>query len=532
MITAIALKEFYTNLISSRFALGFLLCLFLVPFSLFVSIRDYESQIQAYEVDSKAAKENNASVRVYSGIRPDLVRPPESLSVFSRGISNNIGSKIKVRLGEKPFMTTGKSMDRENPFLNAFFSLDFISIIAIIMSLIAILFTYNITSREKEMGTLKLMLSNSIGRWKILLGKVLGGLFTLMPIILFCYILCAIVILLSPDISFSADEWLRVVILFAVSILYFLIFMMMGMFVSTRTSSTATSIVVCLFAWVLFLFVIPNLSVYTAESLIKVESGDNLRIALAGLDKEFNGKVEEYQKKIGMDPMMGFGAVKNGSDGHMEMGGQSREFMALQKRLNEYSEPLRIIYADKKWTVQKVYLDRLDLQRKWAEALSLISPSELFRLTASAICRTDVRTQYRFLESVGRYRETLISFFKDRNIFASYVYFTRQPPDSFIPIEKHTLMLTNGKAGTIRELTALLNSPNFDFGSLGHVEIPGSDPWSYPPLDLSMVPRFQWIPLSAGRELRNVMFPVSAMIAVVMMLFFLSFVSFIRYDVR
>jgi ABC-type transport system involved in multi-copper enzyme maturation permease subunit len=532
MITTIALKEFHSNLISSRFIFGFLLCLFLVPFSLFVSIGDYKSQVRAYEVDRKAAEKENSSIRVYSALRPFLVKPPEPLSIFSRGISYNVGSKIQVLLGEKPFMTTGKSLDRENPFLNSFLSIDFISIIAVVMSLIAILFTYNICSREREMGTLKLTLSNSISRWKILLGKALGVFLTLLPIILFCYILCAVIILVSPRISFSFEEWTRVVLLCAISIVYIMIFMLMGMFISTRTRSSATSIVLCLFAWVVFVFIIPNLSVYAAQSLIQVESQDNLRTGLAELDKEFEGKVEAYQKKIGMDPMQNIGSSGEYDDGHLELGGQSPEYMEFQRRLCQYSEPLRIEYADRKWAVQKEFLDRLDLQRRRAETLSLVSPSELFRLIASSLCRTDVKSHERFLETVGRYRETIISFLKDKNLFASYVYFTRQKPETFMPTAVFLSKLSGGKAKTLQEFIALVSAPGFDPSTFGKVDIPGADPFKHPPLDISNVPRFQWEPLSLGGELRKIMIKLAAMILAGIVLFYLSFVSFTRYDVR
>ena len=41
MIFTIAVKEFYNNLISARFVIGFLLCLFLMSFNMFVNINDY-----------------------------------------------------------------------------------------------------------------------------------------------------------------------------------------------------------------------------------------------------------------------------------------------------------------------------------------------------------------------------------------------------------------------------------------------------------------------------------------------------------
>ncbi|HDY90392.1 MAG TPA: DUF3526 domain-containing protein [bacterium] len=532
MILSIALKEFYANLISARFTIGFLLCLFLLPFSLFVSISDYKSQVRAYEVDKKAAEESNNSIQVYSALRPELVKPPEPLSIFSRGIIGNVGSRIKIQLGEKPFMTTGKTLDRENPFLNSFFSLDFISILAIVMSLIAILFTYNTCSRDRELGTLKLMLSNPISRWKILMGKIIGVFLTLLPIILFCYILCAVLILLSTHISFSAAEWLRVVMLFAVSIIYILIFLLIGMFVSTRTRSSSTSIVLCLFAWVLFVFIIPNLSVYTAQSLIKTESQDNLRISMNELEEEFNQDWIEYSKRIGFNSGRGIGSSRGGfRDGHEELAGQSPEFMEGRRKLYMYSAPLRIDYADKKWALQKKQLDRLDFQRRLAEAISLISPSEMFRLIASALCRTDVKSHYLFLETVTKYRDSIISFFKDEKLFSSFVYFTRQDPDTFMPEEEYISTMTDGKAKTFDGLMALVTSTGFDMSTLINVEIPG-DPFNKPPLDLSNVPQFHWLPLSIGGELRKISLKLTALILAGIVLFYLSFISFIRYDVR
>lgn len=80
MILSIALKDFHSNLVSARFVLGFLLCLFLIPFATVVSINDYSSRVRAYEMDRKQAEENN-KVRVYSALRPLIVRPPEPLRI-------------------------------------------------------------------------------------------------------------------------------------------------------------------------------------------------------------------------------------------------------------------------------------------------------------------------------------------------------------------------------------------------------------------------------------------------------------------
>jgi ABC-type transport system involved in multi-copper enzyme maturation permease subunit len=90
-----------------------------------------------------------------------------------------VGNKVKIQLGEKPWLAEGTSAVRDNPFLASFFSIDFVDIAAIIFSLLALLFSYDVFTREKEDGTLKLQMANSVGRSRFLAGKVLGILATL-----------------------------------------------------------------------------------------------------------------------------------------------------------------------------------------------------------------------------------------------------------------------------------------------------------------------------------------------------------------
>ena len=45
MIWQIAKKDFLQNIISARFIIGFILCLFLIPFSILINIDDYGDRI-------------------------------------------------------------------------------------------------------------------------------------------------------------------------------------------------------------------------------------------------------------------------------------------------------------------------------------------------------------------------------------------------------------------------------------------------------------------------------------------------------
>jgi ABC-type transport system involved in multi-copper enzyme maturation permease subunit len=531
MIFSIALKEFYNNLVSVRFVIGFLLCLLLIPFTMLVSINDYTNQMRAYEIERKQAEEHN-KVRVYSALRPEIVKPPEPLSIFSRGISYNVGNTIKILLGEKPFMATGRNSVRENSLLNRFFSVDFSTIIAIIMSLLAFLFTYDSCTRERERGTLKLLLANSVSRSKILLGKVVGVSMTLLPIILFCYIMSALIILFHPLISFSAGEWLRTGILCCASVLFFILFMALGLFISSRLRLSVTSIILCLFVWVTFVFIVPNLSVYLARSFIHTGSRENLQYALDNINSDFDEKCSEYQKQLERPDWYVNWNMRAGEDGYKEVSGGSRSLMEYYREQYQFTEPLRIDYADTKWALQKSYLDRLDKQRTFAERISLISPAEVFKLIASSLCCTDVNSHFRFLESTREYREELIMFFEDEKTFASFEYFTRQPPETFMTADEIVRTRSGGRFQALSEYNEWARLHNGDFSPLWKVDIPGIVWDEVQPLDLSNVPKYQWEPSTITDELKMSFNKLAALALVCILLFYLSFISFTRYDVR
>jgi ABC-type transport system involved in multi-copper enzyme maturation permease subunit len=362
---------------------------------------------------------------------------------------------------------------------------------------------------------------------------VLGVYLTILPIVLFCYILSTILILNSPNISFSAGDWGRIILLFFASLLYFTVFIFIGLLISTRLKSSITSIIVCLFFWVFFVFIVPNLAVYMAESLKKVQSYDNLQYVVQDLNKEFQNKCDEYYKTL-EPPDWGMNWNHSwGTDGRRILTGCTRSKMEYWRKQFVFSEPLRIDYADKKWNLQKAYLDSLEEQRNFADMISLISPSEVFRLVSASLCRTDASSHYQFMNRVRRYRDEFIDFYRDRKIFSSFIYFTPQPPETFMTADEIVRIRTGGEFNTLQEYAEWGNEHGFTFAPLRKVEIPGTDYGEYPFLDLSDVPVFRWQSENILAGLKQVFLKkVAGLIIVSIIFFYLSFLSFLRYDVR
>ena len=535
MVVHLARKEFLNNLLTARFVIGFLLCLVLIPFSILINVSRFREKTAQFRIDSAAAETAVREVRVYSKLRPEVVFPPGPLSVFSTGISDQVGNRVKIWLGDKPVLAAGKTAAGDNPFLASFFSVDFADIAAIIFSLLALIFSYDAFTREREDGTLKLGLSNPVSRSAILGGKVLGILLTLLPVLGFSFLISAVLVLFSRNIAFTAVDWGRIALLFAASLLYLSVFVLIGLFVSARSKTSVTSLVLCLFLWVLFVFLIPSLSANFAASFSRIQTRDNLDRVLADLDKQREEKIRQGYKTQGFSEGYSCWWCSSGTDGFIETYGNDRAGFETFRRKAMISEPIRLEYADIRWASQKAYLDGLSRQSRAARALSFVSPSGLFRAIVSAVCSTDLEAHLASMDRVRRYREVFIRYFEAKNAFSSFAWLTPVPPNSFQTEDALVSGRTGGEFKTEKALDDWASKQTDRMArwrKLGTVPLPSDGPQAFPFLDVSDMPRFTEPPRSLFKGLEGSVAGAGLLLTEIVLLFFLGFVAFARADVR
>lgn len=515
MIGLIAKKDFLLNLLSVRFIIGFVLCLVIIPFTMIVSVNDYQNQMRIYHIDHAAAEQELKELQVYSQLRPTVVKKPEVLSMFSKGISTNTGNKVKVSLQEYPLFPTGHTSSRDNPLLNAFYSLDFSTVIAIVISLLALVFAYDSITREREDGTMKLVFTGQVSRISFLMGKLTGILLTLLPILIFCYLLASLIIVINPDISFTASDWTGILLLFITSIIYMLVFIVLGMLVSAMTKHSSSSIILCLLCWISFLFIIPNAATYLSQSISRTPLYDNVQNVIDEGLKEYQGKfwdvLMEKGKETGVQ-QFGWWTYDGGNDGYEKLFGGKLEVAKAHQLKNQWSEPYRIDMADKNWAVQKDYLDKLIHQQQVQQYLSWLSPSELFGQATDALCRTDVNAFLKYMESQRDYRQTMIRFFTSNDLFGSFLYFTPQPEEAF-PTEQE------------------MN--DYHEKGIGGPEKSGN--WSVPEksyINADNVPRYVYNMTTSANTFHSALGRLTALLAISILLLLGAIVVFMKYDVR
>jgi hypothetical protein len=187
--------------------------------------------------------------------------------------------------------------------------------------------------------------------------------------------------------------------------------------------------------------------------------------------------------------------------------------MKYEQRMHESTAPIVLDYANKKWHLQEVYLNRLYRQQKIVKYLSCLSPSEILKYVSASLCKSDMESHIDFMNQARNYREQFFNYYKENKIFSSYNYFSPHK-ESEIPKtqEEAEKMLAQWRSTAKPEST-------FDLSSLGYVPTAG-------------IPRFTYSERGIIGGLSDQLWIFAGLIAACTLLIWFTYKSFIKYDIR
>lgn len=456
MIYSIALKDFKQHLRSSRFFLTLLLCILFLPFTLLTGTDYYCARQTVCEQRQAMADSALNNAYVWSQVRPLVIKQTEPLSIFCQGVTPNMGTYNQILLNTYPLLpyaysgkdhsiigykqaeVQGDTGNNENIFLNTFSYTDFTGMIGLVFSLLALVFSYDAFSHEKEAGTLRMIFSHPVNRLTFLFGKIGGICFVLIPPVLLCYAASA-GYLIYAGISLSETVWNGILLLSILTLGFIFVCILIGILISLLASTSEQALTVSLLLWIGMVFVLPPVSSYLAETMAPIPLYRNIEAKMKSLDDERYYKLKEirekYEKEEKVKTVMTL-FNNMGEDGFMDKWGVTIAFAHAIRRTYAESELVRLTYSDRKWKLQKDYLNKLEQQIRLRYWLSCFSPLEIFQETAQHICRTSPESYLSYMNEVRNYRQEVWNYFIDHHLFSSYSYFTTQNEADFMTEER------------------------------------------------------------------------------------------------
>src|SRR4029079_6764497 len=216
--------------------------------STLISIGQHRHALADFQRDLTAAQERSDLDRLW------LLRGPHPLS-FVTGSGGDLPRRLTA--GPRGVEATG-SEEAPRTFLAGVEGLDWVYVTAVVMSLLAIFVSYDVVTREREDGTLRLILAQPVRRSSFLIGSVLGLLATLLlPLLLGLFVglvmvqLSGVYELASHDLAFAAVRAL-------LAALSLTLFVSLSVLVSSLCRYSATALLWLIFFWVVFVVVLPS----------------------------------------------------------------------------------------------------------------------------------------------------------------------------------------------------------------------------------------------------------------------------------
>ena len=446
----IAKREILDNLTRFRFALTLILVMVLMVMNgvIFVSSK-YPRRIAQHSEDINAAiasmKERSQSLGELAVKGPgDLYKRPSPLAFIATGEDTNLPKRVTGDGGSYNSWRTSnfhyscsnnwsleypQDVFRKNDALPNFTELDWTFIIGLVMSFMAILFTYDGISGERETGTLSLLMANSVSRATVLLGKFVGAFLTILLPLLLGILLNLMIVNASDLVSPDGSEWARMGITFVISAIYITIFLWLGLFISSQFSDSSSSLLILLLIWIVFVVLIPNTMGALASGFQQVPSRSEVsRFKQAKLD-EINHRYFEKDRRL-----FQFGSPTDNPP----------KLEALQVWADYLTER-----ADVTSRFDDEHLDKQFVQVELTRQITRLSPAAIYKYALESLAGTGFARHKRFVQQVRRYRKQFVDFIQseDRGDNESYhVYLVKeglsQKPVPFNSIPKFSEKLS------------------------------------------------------------------------------------------
>lgn len=430
----IAKREIYDNLNSLRFALTTVLFLGLMLINAIVHIQEHPVRMQKYhDAVTKSLNRLKSRTNLYLIAQTGpgyLYKKPSSLHFCADGGEDFLADNVYG--GFYAWATDGlagfwqldympATLNRQNIRPDTI-KIDWTFVIGYVLSLIAILFTFDSISGEREHGTLRLTLANSVPRHTVLIGKFLGALVSISVPFVIAILMNLLVISTASEVQLGTDAWSRLGIILFIAMLYLCLFLALGLLVSSRVRQSAASLVILLLMWVTFVVFMPGTLASIASgfspSMTYYEFNERALQRVGELRGEYEARLQDMPK----DPAR-----------KMEFAG---EYV-----IKDVTERERLIHE---------YLAQQHAQIRLARSVTRVSPVVLVQHLLEVFAGTGFERHQQFVENVQRYAREYREFVSDMDradpesphIIGVYEGMSKKPisPES-IPTFEDTLSL-------------------------------------------------------------------------------------------
>ena len=396
MLMTLIQKEIMHHILSVRFVALLLMCLLLIPLTFSISYRKYRQNLTDYQESvnrsRSEAKENPPDAQNPNIEVSKLFLKPTPLNVFANGLEEVLPTHLGMtRNGIRP----GSTALAQAPLAYVLGNLDFLFIVGTVFSLLALLFTFDAVAGEREAGTLRINLSNSLPRDVFLWSKLIGG-YVVFVVPFLVSLLLGLLILVGQ--GFPLGEFRVAAPVFGltlISLLYIAVFFTMGVLISTCLDNTKTALIVAFTFWVLAVLIAPRGAFVIAKLVAPTRTQQAVYMDKTAIR---NNLAKAKQGKLTQKILETFGTK-------LAITPETR------KKMDEIREPIneefRLKFQNQANKIDKNYQREKHRQEHIGEMLSRLAPTSSLIYSAINLTQTGKLKRDLYFQTGERYYQQL-----------------------------------------------------------------------------------------------------------------------------
>jgi ABC-2 type transport system permease protein len=138
-------------------------------------------------------------------------------------------------------------------------SKNFINYLAMVGAFLAIILGFSSIRKERQAGTLELILSRPVYRDQVLIGKISGNAVLMALLMLSVGIATWLTLMFMGGVNLTSGETIKLLLTMGMSWLYLMIFFLLALFFSLWKSNGSQALLFTVIVWLVFAFILPQI---------------------------------------------------------------------------------------------------------------------------------------------------------------------------------------------------------------------------------------------------------------------------------
>lgn len=380
----------------------FAIIIILLGFALYAGHIAYKQQKVMVETAQKERRaewldQGNKHPHIAAHYGTYVFKPKTLLSLFDFGLDTYTGTSVYLE-AHYPHEFMFRPVQGYGNMIRFGGELSAALVLQLLLPLLIIFITFQTFTKEKETGTLKLLVSQGVSIRSIYLGKVLAYSLIVFSIMVPFFTGLYIVGVIEKTSAVINDMGLRILLLFCVYVGYLWAFTNFSVWISLKSSSARNALLTLLIFWIATGIIIPKTSANLGETLQPLPS---MKTYKEGIQHDIengmntNETKEKRMARLKEDYLQQYGGVDSLNQLPLNFGGiQMQEGEEYANKVHDFHDAA--LYK------------KFERQNKAGSLMGFVAPYIAVRNLSMAFAATDWYSFNDFQEKTNTYRRHLI----------------------------------------------------------------------------------------------------------------------------